>query len=721
MFISLPLDAAGQKSVADFRLVMVMVALFLPIIATGWFRRSALSTARAGGETSSFFHFRFAIMTVVLLPALWWIAISLSESRRFIDGLTPISSSAGKAFIEIIVFAAIPCMAFGVCVLIWQPVWRAIPARVGIPGDPGRSGLHLFAGGFVPPLLIFGGYFYVFEFEFAQAMVLMFAGLAMRAIYKRTLIDREELDLFVLIADDLRKRIFELANAAKVRLNQVLVLPERGHRISNACATSSNTIWLSEFMLRHFSRRETDAIAAHELGHLKRSHAVAKIALSELCLLAGLIPMMFLKAMNASTQHLDLVFPVSLIASTLLYYFSSRRFEYSADWWSAKKNGDPEAMITGLVRLTRYGRQPLERSWLDGILLTHPSTRRRAQRVARKAGIAPARLEELLATDGDSDDPYSLQAGMPAPSPVSPGSANTKTTRQPKGQRFQPIPLGVAVSASILGFMTVPVLSDLQLLGKSYFGISIWYCVIAGSVVLGLTAAALTARRLKTKLSVGLTKQITYAPANPDDLPGLDSTAFRDYRRQLTDLGFVFDGAVASKAARRSACVFQEVFSSQDHNCWASVSQAVTGTLGISKVICSIVSRFESDYWLLTSNNQAAAVLYAGCLPGEIWTHHPGVQVSALLKQHIPLRERIATMANLVVADVAPIDQYVAFMQERVDERMRLLRRVNAWFFLGRIDRFQRRPRLEWTGKDKRIAKIPLGVEESAGAGTRVG
>lgn len=70
----------------------------------------------------------------------------------------------------------------------------------------------------------------------------------------------------------LRERAFALAAQAKVKLRQIYLLPAGKWRMANAFAHHANNLLLTDYLVRNLARAEVDAVVAHELTHLKKSH-----------------------------------------------------------------------------------------------------------------------------------------------------------------------------------------------------------------------------------------------------------------------------------------------------------------------------------------------------------------------------------------------------------------------------------------------------------------
>ena len=106
--------------------------------------------------------------------------------------------------------------------------------------------------------------------------------------------------------------------------------------------------------------------------------------------------------------------PLLVAIVLLIFYLTRRTNERTADAGAVKILGDPEAMITGLAKITRLNKFPLRWSKWSEWLMTHPSTMRRAEAIARKSGIAPERLAEILEQGTTGDSYYSLPPAIAA-------------------------------------------------------------------------------------------------------------------------------------------------------------------------------------------------------------------------------------------------------------------------------------------------------------------
>jgi Zn-dependent protease with chaperone function len=205
---------------------------------------------------------------------------------------------------------------------------------------------------------------------------------------------------------ELRDRAFALAKQARAKLKEFYVLPTTTAPTANVCFRRGNAIVLTDYLVEHFSRREVDAVLAHELAHLKRRHPI-------------LLPLPFLVAVGLGSLGLELGWHVRGLSDTTLLLicllvgmaFSlllMRHFARAADAAAADLTKDPESLISALVKLSTLNRMPLLSGILQNPLITHLSILNCAQRVARSTGIAADRLTRALNSPETPSDRYAL-------------------------------------------------------------------------------------------------------------------------------------------------------------------------------------------------------------------------------------------------------------------------------------------------------------------------
>ncbi|HEX6899760.1 MAG TPA: M48 family metalloprotease [Thermoanaerobaculia bacterium] len=236
----------------------------------------------------------------------------------------------------------------------------------------------------------------------------------------------------------LRDRVFEMAQRIGVKLNQVYVIPGVRTRFANAFATSGNDVLISDFLLARLSRREVDAVLAHELAHLRHRHPGVLWFVMSLGVWLGarfmswILETFFLSSFlwkqgqgkTVNDLPFDLaqgfsLFPLLFLAGLAITFVLSRGFERSADAYAAMLTGDPEAVISALGKIARLGLQPLRWGRVRETLSTHPSMIRRGEALALRHGISFQRMENLLngeeAVDGER---YEIPAPVMEPERV---------------------------------------------------------------------------------------------------------------------------------------------------------------------------------------------------------------------------------------------------------------------------------------------------------------
>lgn len=212
----------------------------------------------------------------------------------------------------------------------------------------------------------------------------------------------------------LRDRIFALAHNMGVKVRQVFVVPAAQSGIANAFATTKQTVMFTDYLIEKLNQREVDAVAAHELTHLRHKHAqtltvmIWGVFLLPKWILGFVVGfasgfLIFLPGAERTRAVVNNVILSGwtelalLVGLYWLFLHIQKRFEYTADAGAVNTTRDPEAMITGLVKISRVNLTPLQWSRRSEAMLTHPSIMRRVERIARSCGMPESHLQSLLA------------------------------------------------------------------------------------------------------------------------------------------------------------------------------------------------------------------------------------------------------------------------------------------------------------------------------------
>ncbi len=149
-------------------------------------------------------------------------------------------------------------------------------------------------------------------------------------------------------------------------------------------------------------------MVCHELSHIRPVRRSGLIAVYVL-LVATILGAQWL-------PDLTTLIPLSLLAMYFLVKSWRRGRTWAADLDSVRWSGDPEALITGLTRVSRAHGMPLEWGAPLSWMMSHPSTMGRIRAIARAGQVNDARIAELLEEcRHDAADHYIEASADPAP------------------------------------------------------------------------------------------------------------------------------------------------------------------------------------------------------------------------------------------------------------------------------------------------------------------
>ena len=161
------------------------------------------------------------------------------------------------------------------------------------------------------------------------------------------------------------------------------------------------SIALSDAMLRKLTRRELEAVIAHEMAHIHNNDllvmSIADILnrITSIMAMTGyLLILVYIPFFITSGQSIPwLLFLILIITphiSALLQLALSRTREFTADADAAYATGDPLALASALTKIEVYQHNWLERLFFPGkrttapsLLRTHPSTQERIENLNR--------------------------------------------------------------------------------------------------------------------------------------------------------------------------------------------------------------------------------------------------------------------------------------------------------------------------------------------------
>ena len=385
----------------------LLACLLLPVALTLLLRVRALRAA-AADPAPVWFGFARTTSWIVLGSWIAWIAeVHLMRVTRFVPlvlpagGILPIAAAVAALYLlpPTLVMIAVAALSHRVAARLRGASWTL---RETLSQAAWQQAAFL-----VPLFCLVLGVSAILAGSPRSGVALVIAALASRLVLLRLQLRAMGIAPHALTSGPLRDRIFALASQAGVKLQQLYVVPMARSRMANAFAVRGNVVVLTDYLLEHLSRREVDAVMAHELTHLKRGHPfLLALTLAFTWVIVAILP-------SVMPFHMSwpLAVALALPAGIVLFGLVSRRFEREADAGAVALTGDAEALITGLARLTRLNTMPLDWGRLGESLLTHPSTRRRALVIGARAGLAGDRIETLLRSDLPQDEHYAAGAG----------------------------------------------------------------------------------------------------------------------------------------------------------------------------------------------------------------------------------------------------------------------------------------------------------------------
>ena len=404
---ALPIEYGYQvQDLQRMMLPLVTIGLLAPLL-TAVGRRRALRRMQANGKTAGFQFQQYHAVSILFIWGGWTLSLLGMQWGYLLD----LATASWVGWLQSVVgFIGITAFPTAICLLCR---WIAYPviAQVGRVRPLLRK--VLLEGAIEQGLIAeaFAVYIAVPAFlagEIRLAIIWCVGAAASAFALKLAQAQISGLIPQSVTVGPLRDRVFELALAAEVEIKQLYVLPTRKTQVANAFAVSGGMVMLTDYLLENLTKREVDAVIAHELTHFERKHHA-----SQGTLMTGAIVLIFLGTLWNAASHFALFFTLSILAlggAFAAQMYQSRRHEYEADWGAAKLTGDPEAMISALAAITDLAEMPALWNPLAEALGTHPSLQNRANAIANAYHIPAERVEQLLLTPDPHRDSYSISS-----------------------------------------------------------------------------------------------------------------------------------------------------------------------------------------------------------------------------------------------------------------------------------------------------------------------
>jgi heat shock protein HtpX len=689
--------------------------LLIPVSLVLWRTLAATRSSHGDGVAERFAAVRLLNLICIAVPISWWMLRSVTGARSLIQFL-----DAGYAFwprltIEIVALVVPPFLSIAVCALILKPLLER-GAGDGGKARSFRDAARLMLGIYLPVLLLVTGGAEFVRGDLSLGISYIVAGQVCRwmsRLFKpRALVPHE------LIVTSLRQRVLELASRAGVQLRRVLVVPDNNARLANAYATAGNDVMLCEYLLGKLSKREIDGVVAHEISHIRSNHArlQAMVASATIGIAVGLRFMLMFggadlllgprdarvfSAYVLIENGPDLLLAAAVLISVLVTLVLSRRFEYSADSTAVWITGDPEAMITGLVKVARLNLMPMTWGRFDEKLLTHPSMQRRIHRIAAAWSVPPDRLRSLIANPDLGDEFFSLSdVAAPAGRQAGPADPQARPAAQPvrrSSKNRKPLILtpiktaGLAMLACF--FFTVPGQRLRTLLDSA----GIPTAMAIGAV--GALALIHRSYMIKARILKVMPDHMSFVHVRPDDYPSLDVKTLAAWTAELEGLGFAAVADYSTDYKGKRLLAFARLFINQQRRCFVQLNQVMSGTVPVTSMQCDASSFIEGGWTLDTNNQVPKAVGWANRDRKALRVYLPGATPTEVYREHLSLRQRILSELGAQLCPDLTADYYFQRSAEASSKRKARLKRMLALTYIFRLDMFYRSPSNEWLGR----------------------
>jgi Zn-dependent protease with chaperone function len=382
---------------------ILFLALVSPLGLFVWLGRRALA-ADVAVKAAVWFSYMRSLQWILNLSLLgWWIVLDYSHAEpilRFLASGTRFAAVVAHPVLYESVGWLPPAFLWLLCYRISHPVQQKLRGLRWTKGELTLQALYSVLARLIPMAMFLTGLRVIGTGGFRSAFLWWIAAFLLRSVAAQALLKITGMQPQALSSGDLRDRAFAMAERIGVKLHQVYLIPSCKGQMANAFARTGNTISFTDYLLERMSQREVDYVMAHELTHLKLKHH-AKLAYAYM---ASLFLAVFALNFASPLIHGSVVTRYTLLLAivSVFPYFWSRRFEYAADAGAVATTADPRAAISALFKLSELNMMPIHWSRWREKWLTHPSSMRRAQAIAKGAGIP---FEEIpaIAREGASE------------------------------------------------------------------------------------------------------------------------------------------------------------------------------------------------------------------------------------------------------------------------------------------------------------------------------
>jgi Zn-dependent protease with chaperone function len=405
---------------------ILAAVLVLPVLFVFWLGRKALSARAEDKPVVWFSYMRYLQWTLSGALIGWWIASESLHLVPLLKVLSPgwLSSAWEFPLTTVLVDWIPPSLVWILCFALSHPVQEKLRGLKWTRRELVLQGVFSVSAALIPLALFLTGLQTLGSADFRQGLLWFIAAFVVRLVAAGALQKLMGTQPQSLTTGDLRDHAFGMATHLGIKLQQIYIIPAGKGQMANAFARTGNTIAFTDFLLQRMSRAEVNYVLGHELTHLKHKHP-GKLAAARIASMVGAFFVVGL-ALPFGMQSPVLRYAIVLAIVTLVPLIWSRRYEYAADAGAVALTGDPRSAISALFKLSSLNMMPLHWSKWSEKWLTHPSSLRRSQAIARKAGIPLEHIQEIAAASIAPADHYIL------PATVAPGAKILSTQKKVK-------------------------------------------------------------------------------------------------------------------------------------------------------------------------------------------------------------------------------------------------------------------------------------------------
>jgi Zn-dependent protease with chaperone function len=369
--------------------------LLLPIVTTLCIRWAVLQSHEARQKTVWAAYRSFGRFILATTVAGWWVIGGMHE-RSGLDSMIiarwpgAIKTSVG----ETLLFWVPPTVSLGIFLLLCNTVDQDIFRLKWTITNAFRQAWWRLVSFVIPLLLVAAGFDSILHRKFRGIAWLLAAGVVSK-VGTGFLRRAQGMKFNKLKSGELRNRALSMASRMGVKLDRVYVVPAGKAHLTNAYGMS-NAIALTDNLGKYLTKTQLEFVMAHELAHVKLNH-VRKYFLLVLAFFSITALLLFSFPQLPLRPLLQLV---AIIGPLVALYYSSRRFEYSADGEAVDFTGDPETAIWALVNLRQSSELPAAFDRFTELFATHPTLEHRVHAIANDGSIPADRLRDLLKEAG---------------------------------------------------------------------------------------------------------------------------------------------------------------------------------------------------------------------------------------------------------------------------------------------------------------------------------